>query len=580
MIIAVDKVATTLGYQSYTSDGKKLRTLKPVNLQKLQPIHMIVPKPSECQTETCEPYAIKRHTISRDIPQVTLLKGSEVVKYAYVLQGKCAHCDTIYAADRETFGFDAQGNKTPKYRTYLNSARYLKLGKSMWCDRIYSNAVIMGVYSFHASAAAYTQFWNLAFPASGFKLDRRHIWQAFIQESIRSIAKDSGKNITMPDNLPIESVTENAFRILGDRGKIKPAKTHSCSQCTHPYKSTADVLPVHAGNEHDVVEATVGANATVTVDNPESSDYNPVRMVVVDGIVTGPTHCAIPGCTSPLANHRGESFCTTHRDEWGNRCRHQSLWKKHQFQHSKTYLSGLRRALQRPAEREAWQGELTTQNQHEHDEEQDDADTRKHYFGSSRFYCVETLCAPCGTVIAWTLFSKAESPTQILEFLSDVYPTAEEKPDFVCIDKACMVLRTAVRSGRWEEWEDTTRFVVDSYHYINHKATDQLCRTYCNPGPADGSQPNLVVVGYNADNEPYLMRAFNTQACEQLNAWLGGFDSILKRLKLGNFQWFLHVMLYYHSKFVIKKKVDGEGVHNPTAAAAEEGNDDTIDNTD
>jgi len=243
-------------------------------------------------------------------------------------------------------------------------------------------------------------------------------------------------------------------------------------------------------------------------------------------------------------------------------------------------LSGLRRALQRPAEREAWQGELTTQNQHQHDEEQDDADTRKHYFGSSRFYCVETLCAPCGTVIAWTLFSKAESPTQILEFLSDVYPTAEEKPDFVCIDKACMVLRTAVRSGRWEEWEDTTRFVVDSYHYINHKATDQLCRTYCNPGPADGSQPNLVVVGYNADNEPYLMRAFNTQACEQLNAWLGGFDSILKCLKLGNFQWFLHVMLYYHSKFVIKKKVDGEGVHNPTAAAAEEGNDDTIDNTD
>jgi len=117
MIIAVDKVATTLGYQSYTSDGKKLRTLKPVNLQKLQPIHMIVPKPSECQTETCEPYAIKRHTISRDIPQVTLLKGSEVIKYAYVLQGKCAHCNTIYAADRETFGFqvDAQGNRTPKY---------------------------------------------------------------------------------------------------------------------------------------------------------------------------------------------------------------------------------------------------------------------------------------------------------------------------------------------------------------------------------------------------------------------------------------------------------------------------------
>ena len=42
-----------------------------------------------------------------------------------------------------------------------------------------------------------------------------------------------------------------------------------------------------------------------------------------------------------------------------------------------------------------------------------------------RFYCVETICAPCGTVIAWTLFDKAESETRILEFLEAVYPTPD-----------------------------------------------------------------------------------------------------------------------------------------------------------
>ncbi|KAF9057269.1 hypothetical protein BJ165DRAFT_1411608 [Panaeolus papilionaceus] len=290
---------------------------------------------------------------------------------------------------------------------------------------------------------------------------------------------------------------------------------------------------------------------TVNVDDPNASAYKPVQMVVVDGIVTGPTHCAYPGCISSLANHRGESFCITHVNEWANRCRvvdcrsdlipntyacaqHQPLWKKHQYQHSKTYLSGLR-------QHEEWQPQLRDQHQQQHDDNNEDNDTQKHYFGSSRFYCVETICAPCGAVIAWTLFSKAESPTSILEFLADVYPTPEERPDFICIDKA---------------------------------STDQLCRTFCNPAPADGSQPNLVIVGYNKDGQPYLMCAFNTQACEQLNAWLGGFDSILKRLKLRNFQWFLHAMLYYHTRFVLKKKAGQDNDIDDIDDA--EGDDDTL----
>jgi hypothetical protein len=39
-----------------------------------------------------------------------------------------------------------------------------------------------------------------------------------------------------------------------------------------------------------------------------------------------------------------------------------------------------------------------------------------------------------------------------------------------------------------------------------------------------------------------------------LNAWLGGFESILKRMTSGNFDWFLHTMLFYHSMQVIKKQ--------------------------
>src|SRR5271155_3827286 len=73
------------------------------------------------------------------------------------------------------------------------------------------------------------------------------------------------------------------------------------------------------------------------------------------------------------------------------------------------------------------------------------------------FYCVETVCAPCGVVIAWTKFDKSESPTQILKNLESIYQTEESRPDYICIDKTCVVLRTAITNGSWERvWKKTS----------------------------------------------------------------------------------------------------------------------------
>ena len=95
---------------------------------------------------------------------------------------------------------------------------------------------------------------------------------------------------------------------------------------------------------------------------------------------------------------------------------------------------------------------------------------------------------------------------------------------------------------------------MDTYHYQNHKRSDELCREFCNPNPHHGiGAPNLVVSERGRDGEWYWKRAFNTQACEQLNAWIGGFSSILKHMNASNFNWFLHVMLYYHSKYTLEK---------------------------
>ena len=136
---------------------------------------------------------------------------------------------------------------------------------------------------------------------------------------------------------------------------------------------------------------------------------------------------------------------------------------------------------------------------------------KDNYFKAPRFYCVETICAPCGVVLAWTKFDKAESPTNILNWLELVYPIPESQPDYVCIDKSCAVLHTAIVNRDWETWKPTTQFIVYSYHYINHCTTDYLCRTWCNPAPLNGSQPNLVTVEDDRNGQPHYKCAFNTQ---------------------------------------------------------------------
>jgi hypothetical protein len=189
---------------------------------------------------------------------------------------------------------------------------------------------------------------------------------------------------------------------------------------------------------------------------------------------------------------------------------HQREWNKYIQTHDRQSFHGARRMLQRQGENLPWQAAAESNTQ-PHDEPTAERQ-RKNYFSPAHFYCVETICAPCGIVIAWAKFAKSESPTNILEFLQSVFPTEESRPDYICIDKACLVLCTALVNGSWDAiWKSTSRFIVDTYHYKNHHTTDDLCQKWCNPAPQDGSAPNLVVVDKDNCGRPYYKWAFNTQ---------------------------------------------------------------------
>jgi hypothetical protein len=103
--------------------------------------------------------------------------------------------------------------------------------------------------------------------------------------------------------------------------------------------------------------------------------------------------------------------------------------------------------LQSPGESLPWQA-AAGPNTQRHDEEMPEVQ-QSNYFTPRRFYCVETICAPCGVVIAWAKFANAESPSNILDFLRTVYPTEDSRPAYICIDKACLVLRHSITNGNW-----------------------------------------------------------------------------------------------------------------------------------
>ena len=97
----------------------------------------------------------------------------------------------------------------------MNSAKYVKVGQSIWVDRVFSNVLINAMYTFHASASGYKEFWNNSFgkmqPSSSFRLSHRQIWQAFVQESIHTVASVAKIELTVHDNLGIDEVTKEAF---------------------------------------------------------------------------------------------------------------------------------------------------------------------------------------------------------------------------------------------------------------------------------------------------------------------------------------------------------------------------------
>ncbi|KAG8961976.1 hypothetical protein FRC05_005642, partial [Tulasnella sp. 425] len=82
--------------------------------------------------------------------------------------------------------------------------------------------------------------------------------------------------------------------------------------------------------------------------------------------------------------------------------------------------------------------------------------------------------------------------------------------------------------------------VVDVFHFTRkHKETDINCQTYCNPA----NYPELV-----GSNGTWV---FNSSAAEQVNAWFGGFQAVVREMSPERYGFYLDQMIAIRNQFVV-----------------------------
>ena len=97
----LDMLAKVLNLYPYDKNGQFQGNLKPISHKSIQAAQVICPNAVVCKTNNCNPRSLLQITKIRDIPRVTLIKGSNIFENVQVPTGRCPKCKTNYLADRE-----------------------------------------------------------------------------------------------------------------------------------------------------------------------------------------------------------------------------------------------------------------------------------------------------------------------------------------------------------------------------------------------------------------------------------------------------------------------------------------------
>ncbi|KAJ6484160.1 hypothetical protein C8R45DRAFT_1214970 [Mycena sanguinolenta] len=504
----------------------------------------------------------------------------------------CASCRADYFPDRITYK-DANGGRCQRLEL---SPEYLRVSKhGIWVHKQIAQSQENAVHRFHAAWANFAEWVNDS-THSARKFTYRQSQRLFVEHFARRLLLFHNKPDFSCEAHPSTRLLAEAVRatIGVNGGVLEMAMDHGCIDCTHLKRYRADLIAqgVEFGGEQDVAGLEDNAQPTDNIDgNPEGVPFPPppqhdaplpgeprgyVRMVVMDGKTIQHQKCALDECERPLVNYKNGRFCEVHlnlqekcgiipcglpvRQVGALTCATDShiQWERqYTARFFRLTFPGVRRVIRQQ------QGLADNQNAHGHGPTlrvslpalgDTPGDQVVHTFKAKYTYCLQTVQLACGYPVGWGKCYRSESSRQVVAILNRIWENhPNSRPSFIAYDDACDLLRHIITQNRNDPWISSTKFIVDAWHYIGHRATDMLCRVWCNPAPKNGSQPDLVLVEQDANGVQHQTRAFNTETAEQLNSWLNGFESQLRHMSDVNYDFFVHVLMMIYAERVEKK---------------------------
>ncbi|KAF7300735.1 hypothetical protein MKEN_01298300 [Mycena kentingensis (nom. inval.)] len=114
------------------------------------------------------------------------------------------------------------------------------------------------------------------------------------------------------------------------------------------------------------------------------------------------------------------------------------------------------------------------------------------------------------------------------------------KPEHFIYDSNCDASQQVKAHPEQWEWFADVGMSVDVFHFLTKHAEDHFhCQEFCNPS----SFPELL-----ADDKSWF---FNSSIAEQNNAWLGGFQSIVRQMTAVKYDFFLNAMVHLHNEVLL-----------------------------
>ena len=181
------------------------------------------------------------------------------------------------------------------------------------------------------------------------------------------------------------------------------------------------------------------------------------------------------------------------------------------------------------------------------------------HFGRRRTHNEELCVATCDVILGQATMYGSEGPNGVcvrinfaIVFMNPyaiceqlfhkiLFPTSTSLPGVIFHDNNCRVKALIDNIG--DTHFNNCVLPVDVFHMKSkHKESDDDCNHKCNPALFPG-----LMVGDKW--------RFNSSAAEITNAWFGGFQSMVREMRVDRYNFFLDKMIKYQNRFIVRDLV-------------------------